>query len=98
MTDLGSNSSRSRGTRDVFLDKRTAIVARVRAHGPFALLLTQAIELPLVTGSLGLLLAKHLAVIWIDLNEQGEEGVEDVESGNVVSESGWEGRGEEGLS
>ena len=46
-------------------------------HGPFALLV-QVIELPSVTGWLGLLLAKHPAVTRIDLDEQGKEGSEDV--------------------
>ena len=54
-----------------------AIVVRVQAHSLFMLLI-QVIELSLVTGWLGLLLAKHPAVTWIDLNEQGKEGGENV--------------------
>ena len=54
-----------------------AIVVRVQAHSPFMLLI-QVIELLLVTGRLGLLLAKHPAVTRIDLDEQGKEGSENV--------------------
>ena len=42
------------------------------------MLLVQVIELSLVTGRLGLLLAKHPAVTQIDLDEQGKEGSENV--------------------
>ena len=42
------------------------------------MLLVQVIKLSLVTGWLGLLLTKHPAVTWIDLNEQGKEGGENV--------------------
>ena len=63
VASLGSNGDRSWGTRDLPLEREIAIVARVRTHGPFARLLTQAEELPLVAGELRLLLAKHLAVV-----------------------------------
>ena len=42
------------------------------------MLLIQVIEMSLVTGQLGLLLTKHPAVTWIDLDEQGKEGSENV--------------------
>ena len=62
---LGSNGDRSWGTRDTPLDGRIAIVARLRMHGPFALLLTQADDPPLVAGELRLLSTEHLAVVRI---------------------------------
>ena len=64
VVSLGSNSSRSRGTRDVHLDRRIAIAARVRTRGPSALL-RQSNDPPLVAGELRLLLAKHFAVVQI---------------------------------
>lgn len=45
------------------------------------MLLVQVIELPLVTGRLELLLAKHPAVTRIDLDEQGKEGGENARPG-----------------
>ena len=69
MTGLGSNGDRSWGTRDIPMDVRIAIVARLRTHGPFALLLTQADEQPLIAGELRLLLAEHFATIRFVFNE-----------------------------
>ena len=69
VASLGSNGDRSWGTRDVLLDRRIAIVARVRTHGPFALLLTQADKPSLVADELRLLLAEHLAVVRIVLDK-----------------------------
>jgi len=57
-----SNVDRSWGTRDVRWDGRIAMVARLRIHGPFARLLTQANDPPLVVGELQLLFAKCPAV------------------------------------
>ena len=60
---------RSWGTHDVPLERGIAIGARMRTHGAFALLLTQAEAPPLVAAGLRLLLAKHLAVVRIVFGE-----------------------------
>jgi len=46
-----------------------AIVARLRMHGPFALLLIQANDPPLVAGELRLLVTEHLAIVRIAFDE-----------------------------
>ncbi len=58
MADLGSNGGRAWGTRDVPLDGRIGIVARVRTCGTFPLL-AQANHPSLVARQLQLLLAEH---------------------------------------
>ena len=58
MAGLGSNDSRTRGTREIPLDGRIAIVARVRTRGTIPLL-TQADHPSWVAHQLQLLLAEH---------------------------------------
>ena len=58
MAGLGSSGGRTWGTRDIPLDGRIAIVARVRTRGTIPLL-TQADHPSLVARQLELLLAEH---------------------------------------
>jgi len=58
-------------------------------HGPFALLLIQADDSPLVAGELRLLLAEHLALIRIVFDEQDEDRSED-EGVTAGAEEGYE--------
>ena len=60
---VGSNGDRSWGTCDIRWDGRIVIVAQVRTHGRFALLLTQANKPPLVASKLRTLFAKRLVVL-----------------------------------
>jgi hypothetical protein len=76
MRRLARDSARSWGARNVHLDWRMSIAARVRTSSPFALLLTQTDDPPWVAARVRL--DEHLAVIRVafyDKNEEsGEEG------------------------
>jgi hypothetical protein len=86
-----SNGDQSSGSSDVPLDGSIVIVARVRTHEHFALILTQADESPLVAGELRLLLAEHPAVFHEERSEDEGETT-GTEEGCEVRESRRERR------
>jgi hypothetical protein len=91
---LRSNGGGSWETRDGLLDGRVTVVARVRACGPFGLLLAQADEPPVRE----LRFAEQLAVGLVVVDEEDKEGGEDegeeagAEEGHKVGEGGGERR------